>query len=245
MRVARRVLPSTVLLIAALLLGLTGRRAAFGADVPGATAGRIEAAQQFYTRVLGEWVGTAVSRLNDAQPVTGYFHLAISRVDDHTFREEYTFYRVHPRTGALERSGTQSILSSIDSRAVIHQACRGKGTILIDLRPKNQSFEASGEAHFTLPDHLESAASGTITVEGMPLNLGKHGQLRKATAAWSLEGGELVGQTRVETKFRAWLFAKRFRFETQLRARRGADVQAVAGRAPAVSRRDDKPMVRG
>jgi hypothetical protein len=176
-------------------------------------------------------VGTAVSRLNDDEPATNYFHLVIARIDENTFREEYTFYRIHPKTGMLERSGTQSVLSTIDSSAAIRQTCRGSGTILIDLKEKNERFEASGQAHFTGPDHLEAEAKGKIAVDGMPLNLGKNGKLRKATAAWSLEEDRLIGQTRVETSFSVFLFAKHFLIETQLRAHRGADLQTVTGRA--------------
>jgi hypothetical protein len=193
----------------------------------------LTAAQQFYTRVLGDWVGTAVSRLDGAEPATTYFHLLITRVDENTFREEYTFYRIHPKTGVLERSGTQSVLSTIDSSAVIHQTCRGSGTVLIDLQDKNESFEASGQAHFTGPGHLEAEVKGKIAVDGMPLNLGKNGKLRKATATWSLEDDQLIGQTHIETSFRVFLFAKRFLIETQLRAQRGANLQTVTGRAPA------------
>jgi hypothetical protein len=232
MRVSRRPTLFAALCVAPLLLlRPAGRRAAFCAGLPGDATAPLAAAQQFYTRVLGDWVGTAISRLNGDEPATAYFHLVIARVEENTFREEYTFYRIHPKSGALERSGTQSVLSTIDSSAVIHQTCRGSGTVLIDLKEKNESFEASGQAHFTGPDHLEAEVKGKIAVDGMPLNLGKNGKLRKATAAWSLEDDQLIGRTRVETSFRVFLFAKRFLIETQLRAQRGADLQTVTGRA--------------
>jgi hypothetical protein len=233
MKVFRHTFLLAVLLAAPILLGLAGRRAGFSSPLAEAPTARLTAAQQFYTRVLGHWVGTTVSRLDTAEPVTGYFHLLITRVDENTFREEYTFYRIHPTTGVLERSGTQSDLTTIASDGVIHRTSRGSGTVLIDLKPKNQSFEASGEAHFTGADHLEAEAKGKIAVDGMPLNLGKNGKIPKATASWSLEKEKLIGQSHVEMKFRVLFFAKRYRIETQLRAQRGANVQIVAGRAPA------------
>jgi hypothetical protein len=233
MKVSRHTSLFAVLLAAAILLGLAGRRAVFSSALaPDATA-RLTAAQQFYTRVLGHWVGTTVSRLDTAEPVTGYFHLLITRVDENTFREEYTFYRIHPKTGVLERSGTQSDLSTIASDGVIHRTSRGSGTVLIDFKPKNQSFEASGEAHFTGADRLEEAATGKIAVDGMPLGLGKRGKIQKATATWSLADDKLIGQTHREMRFRVLFFGKRYRIETELRAQRGANVQIVAGRAPA------------
>jgi hypothetical protein len=232
MKVFRRTALFAMLLAAPILLGLAGRRIVFSSALaPDATA-RLTAAQQFYTHVLGHWVGTTVSRLDTAEPVTGYFHLLITRVDENTFREEYTFYRRHPKTGVLERSGTQSDLSTIASDGIIHRTSQGSGTVLIDFKPKNQSFQASGEAHFTGAGHLEVEAKGKIAVDGMPLGLGKNGKL-KATASWSLADDKLISQTHVETSFRVLFFGKRYRIETQLSAQRGANVQIVAGRAPA------------
>jgi hypothetical protein len=220
------------LLAAAILFCLAGSPAVGASGLADGPTARLMDAQRFYTRVLGHWVGTTVSRLDRTEPQTGYFHLLITRVDENTFREEYTFYRTHPKTGVLERSGTQSDLSTIDSNGIIHRSCRGSGTVLIDLKPKNQSFDASGKAHFIGSDHLAAEVKGKIAVDGLPLNLGKKGKLRKATATWSLEADKLIGQTRIEMSFRVLLFTKRYRVETQLHAQRGANVQIVAGRAP-------------
>jgi hypothetical protein len=235
MTVCRRASLFLTLLATLIVLCLNGRRVAFCSEIVADPTARLTAAQQFYTRVLGHWVGTTVSRLDTAEPVTGYFHLLITRVDENTFREEYTFYRIHPKTGVLERSGTQSDLSTIASDGVIHRTSRGSGTVLIDFKPKNQSFEASGEAHFTGADRLEAAATGKIAVDGMPLGLGKRGKIQKATATWSLADDKLIGQTHLEMMFRVLFFGKRYRIETQLRAQRGASVQIVAGQAPTSS----------
>jgi hypothetical protein len=233
MKVVHRSTLFGALSIAPLLLCLAGSGTAFSPGTAGEGAAPPSCAHQFYTRVLGDWVGTTACRVNDAEPALGYFHVLISRVDENTFREEYTFYRLHPKTGALERSGTQSLLCTIENSGTIHEVCRGSGSILIDFEPKNQCFEASGEAQFSGPDHLEAELKGKIAVAGMPMNLGKNGKLRKATATWSLQDERLIGQLHVETSFHALLVTKRYRFETQFRAQRGVDVQSVAGRAPA------------
>jgi hypothetical protein len=230
--VLRAFFVSTLLVGPSLLCRVPTRTPCFAAvatDMPNP----ITDAHQFYVRVLGDWVGTAVSRLGGAEPTMAYFHLVFSRLDANTFREEFTFYRIHPQTGVLAPSGTQSVLSAIGADAVIRQSCRGSGTVLIDMQPKNESFEARGEARMTGPELLQAEAEGRIAVDGMPLNLGKNGKLRKATASWSLQDDKLTGVSRVETSFRGLILVKRFRMETQLRAERGSDVRAVAGRAPA------------
>jgi hypothetical protein len=233
MKVFHRILLFAALLAPPLLLGLTGKHAGHCSGAPGDATVGIAAAQQFYTRALGDWVGSTVTRVNSTEPATGYFHLVVTRVDANTFREEYTFYRLVPKTDVMEPSGTQSYLTTIESSGVIHRTYRGSGTILIDFKPKKQSFDASGEVRFTSPNHLEAAAKGKITVDGMPLGLGKNGKLQKATSTFSLEDDKLIGEMHFEASFRVLLFSKRYRIETQLRGQRGANVQIVAGRVPA------------
>jgi hypothetical protein len=238
MKVSRRPSLVAALLAAPLLLCLAVSRGAFCSGLAEASASPPTAAQQFYTRVLGDWVGTTVTRLDGARPVTGYFHLIITRVDENTIREEYTFYRVPPKTagtpqaGGLETSGTESDLSTMESDGTIHRTVQGSGTILIDFKPKKQSFEASGAAHLTSPDRLEAAVKGKIAVDGMPLGLGKHGKLQKATATWSLEEGKLIGQTQFEASFHVLFLARRYRVQIQLRGERGNNFQTLAGRGP-------------
>jgi hypothetical protein len=233
MGVVARAFFVVTLLTAPPLLCLVPTRTTCCAAAPADTPSPTTEAHQFYLRVLGEWVGTAVSRLSGAEPTLAYFHLVVSRMDANTFREEYTFYRIHPQTGVLAPSGTQSVLSAIGADAVIRQTCRGSGTVLIDMEPKKESFEATGEARMTSPELLQAEAQGKIAVDGLPLNLGKNGKLRKATASWSLQDDKLSGETLVETSFRSFLLVKRFRMETQLRAERGSDVRTLAGRMPA------------
>lgn len=229
MKVFRR----NFLVAALLLVGLAGRRAVCGFAPAGDATVQVTVAQQFYTRILGDWVGTTVSRVNEETPVPGYFHLVITPVDANTFREEYLFYRVLPDTGALERSGTQTFLTTIASNGTIQRTYRGSGTILIDGKLKKQSFEASGAVRSTGPDHLEAEGQGKIAVAGMPLNAGKKGKLRKATASLSLEGVKLIGETRFEASFRVLFVSKRYQIEIKLRGQRGDNVQTIAGRAPA------------
>ena len=229
MKVFRRI----SLFAALLLLGLAGSRAVCDFGPAQSATAQVKVAQQFYTRILGDWVGTTVSRVNEDPPVTGYFHLVITRVDANTFREEYLFYRVLPGTGALERSGTHTYLTTIASNGTIQRTYRGSGTIIIDGKPKKQSFEARGAVHSAGPDHLEAEGQGKIAVEGMPLNAGKKGKLRRATTTLSQKGGKLIGQTRLEASFRVLFVSKRYRIESRLRGQRGKKVQTIASRAPA------------
>jgi hypothetical protein len=233
MKAHRRPSLLPALLAAPLLLGLAGGWPIFCAGAPPVATAPSPAAQQFYGQILGDWVGTQVCRVNGAEPTTSYFHLVITRAAENTFQEAYTFYRIDRKTGALGRSGTQSLVSTIQSNGVIRQSCRGSGTVLIDYKPKDQSFEVKGEAWFTARGRLESELTGKIAIKGMPLNLGKNGKVRKATTAWSLEEDALTGEMRVETAFRALLITRRYGFDIQFRAQRGNDVQVVASRVPA------------
>src|SRR5438094_803464 len=122
----------TVLSVTPILLCLPCRATVFCSGLTGESTSPLAVAQQFYGRLVGHWVGATLSRIGGTEPVSGYFHLVVTRMDENTFREENIFYRVAPKSAALERSGTQSDLSTIESNGVIHRRCRGSGTVLID-----------------------------------------------------------------------------------------------------------------
>src|SRR5579884_2557219 len=105
MKVDRCTSRCAALLAAPLMLCLAGPQAACSAEPAFDATAHLTAAQQFYTQVLGHWVGTMVTRVNGKEPVTGYFHLIVTRVDANTFREEYIFYRVHPQTAGTREAG--------------------------------------------------------------------------------------------------------------------------------------------
>jgi hypothetical protein len=114
----------------------------------------------------------------------------------------------------------------------VRRTCEGKGTILIDFKPKRQTWNATGMLSSASADRIAITVSGKVTVDGLPLRLGRRGQLRRGTGNWRLEGDRLVGQTRAETVFRALFISKRFHVDTDLSAQRGTDVKALVGRSP-------------
>lgn len=201
-------------------------------------------AEQFYQRILGDWVGTSVSRFDDEEPTTNYFHVKITRSSPRTFREEYVYWRRNPDTGVLEPSGTQTNTATIEPDGTVRCVSSGRGTILIDYKPRKKQWQAKGSGACVAPDQFCAEVSGTVSVEGMPFGLGRKGRIQKGVASWSLRDGHLIGRTEVDSRFRAVVFTKRFRLVTELRAERGSDVHALAARTPAPTAAAHRPLGR-
>lgn len=230
----RRLLWFPTLLLILAPLGAVGQAPRVAADRPPPAHA---AAEGFYARMLGDWVGVSVSRVQGQEPSTSYFHLTVSRSDPRTFREQYTYYRRDPKTGALAPSGTQTNLAVLEANEQIRCTASADGTILVDYKPKKQSWQTTGVGRCDGPDRFQADVSGKISVDGMPLGLGKRGRIRSARATWSISGAALLGRTEVESRFRAFVISKSYRVVSEMRAERGRDIHAFAGRQASDVRR--------
>jgi hypothetical protein len=199
------------------------------------------AVARFYERILGEWVGTSVTRLPGQEPATTYFRLVISRPDAGTFRQEFTFFRRNRKTGVLERSGTQTTRAILAPDGGVRCVAEASGTILIDFKPKKQTWQTSGTGRCDGDACFLADVTGRVSVDGMPLGLGRRGKIRKARATLELQGTTLVGRSEVETRFRVLLFSKKYRVVTETRAERGRDVHSYAAQAAVTGQRSVLP----
>jgi hypothetical protein len=192
--------------------------------------------ERFYERILGDWVGTSVARLQGQEPATTYFHLEITRPNARTFREQFTFFRRNSKTGVLERSGSQTSEAVLEPDGQIRCTASATGTILIDFKPKKQRWQASGAGQCEGTDSFVAQVTGQISVDGMPLGLGKNGRIRKARATWTVKGPSLLGRTEVDSRFRALFLSKSFQLVSELRAERGRDIRAYVARLSGAAR---------
>lgn len=216
----------TCLLVASLLLPTTG-----------AATPSQERVERFYGRILGDWVGESVARVQGQDTATTYFHLSVTRAEPGVFHETFTFYRRDSRTGALQPSGTQTNRATLEASGRVRCEAEATGTILIDFKPKKQTWKTTGAGRCEGDDRFCADVSGRISVEGMPLGVGKRGRIRSARASWTLQGEILRGRTEVESRFRAFLVSKSYRVVTEMRAERGRDVPAFIARARRASGR--------
>jgi hypothetical protein len=203
-----------------------------GAGASGSAPASPATGEQFFATLLGEWVGTAQQRVDDQEPLTRYFHLAVRRRDAQTFVTTIRYYRPNPKTGALEEAGSERGTSSLQPDGTVQRRLEGTGTVLVNYRPKPETHSAAGSARPTAGG-LEGEASGTIKVDGLPFGLGRRGRIEQAREEWSVRGGVLSGRTTIRARFRALFTTRRFKVETTCRGERGSDVAAVAAKRSA------------
>ena len=134
------------------------------------------------------------------------------------------------RTGTLGLM-PEDLRATLESGGRVRCEAEATGTILIDFKPKKQTWKTSGAGRCEGEDRFSADVSGRISVEGTPLGVGKRGRIRSARASWTLQGDTLHGRTEVESRFRALLVSKSYRVVTEMRAQRGRDVPAFVARA--------------
>jgi hypothetical protein len=225
---------------AALLLSAAGNTPAQAPPSPAPAS-----SERFFTALVGEWVGTAEQRVNGQEPLRRFFHLVVRRRDARTFETGFRYYRPNAKTGALEEAGSEQGTSTLDPDGTVQRSMEGKGTVLVDYRPKPESHSATGRARPTAAGGLEGEASGKIDVQGLPFGLGRHGTIESAREEWSVADGALSGRTAIVARFRALFTSRRFKVESTCRAERGADVSGLAARAGTKQTRAPAPSDEG
>lgn len=194
---------------------------------------------QFLAGLVGDWIGTVQQQVDGKPPLVRYFRLSVRRQGAQAFETRFRYYRPNPKTGLLEEAGSEQGTSVLEPDGTVSRRLEGAGSVLVDYRPKPESYTATGRAHLTAEGRLEGEASGTIRVGGMPFGLGEHGKIEKAREEWTLRDGALSGRTVIVARFRALFTTRRFKVETICRAQRGTDVAALVaqdGAAQAPSR---------
>lgn len=232
---ALRAITRSVLIVTVALAGFSIAQAA-----PAAT----NDARSFFSSIVGEWIGTCQQSTNGKQADDKYFHAVVKQVDANTFSSNFDYYRLDKNTGKPISIGTSSVSTTIGPNGVAQNRIQGKGTMMVDSKPKQQQHDFK-EVLSAAPDGLHGQGSGTLSVFGMPLGLGKNGKISKAASAWSLQDGVLTINQNLQAGFRAFVFSKSFSFVACYTARRGADVASVITRPGRVSSRPFSPAPAG
>jgi len=193
-------------------------------------------ARSFFSSIVGEWIGTCHQSTNGIQADDKYFHAVVRRADANTFVSSFDYYRADNNTGRPIAIGTSSVSTSIGPNGIAQNRIQGKGTMLVDQKPKQQEHDFK-EVLSVAPDGLHGQGSGTLSVFGMPFGLGRNGKIQNATSRWALHDGVLTINQAILAGFRALFFTKNFNVVATYTARRGTNVANLITRPSRVSSR--------
>ena len=221
--------------IAAGVLGLTIiTTAAVRAQSPSSPA-------DFFKSIVGDWIGTCEQSTNGEKAENKYFHVTIKQVNPSTFDSKFEYYRLDTKTNKPLIIGTSAVTTTVAADGTVKNKITGKGTILVENKPKNQQHELIEVLTSAAGSGIKGAGTGKISVSGLPFGVGKNGKVQNGTSTWTLNNGVLSINQNIKATFRALFVNKSFNVAARYTAYRGTDVaglmskQARAGSTPAAS----------
>lgn len=193
-------------------------------------ASRQAGTSEFYRNIAGDWVGTCEQTTDGKQAETKYFSARVRELSPSSFESRFEYFRLDKASGKTVRAGDATVATSIGADGVATSRVVGKGTILVDLKPKPQQHDFIDSQVCHSPGLLQGTTTGTIKVSNMPLGLGKNGKIKSGTSSWKLSGQTLCIDQKIVVGFNVLLFTKKFTVDAHYTARRGTDLASLMSR---------------
>lgn len=191
-------------------------------------------AKSFFNKMVGEWVGTCRQTTDGKSADNKYFHVLVKQISPNTYTSNFDYYRVDSKTKKLLKIGSSDVTTTIGADGVARNKISGKGTMLVDFKPKQQTHQLQ-EVLSSSSDGLKGQGSGTLSVSGMPLGLGKGGKIQSATSTWSLNNDTLTIHQTIKAGFRALFISKTYDVVATYVAKRGTDIASIVSKQAQVS----------
>ena len=190
---------------------------------------------EFYRSIVGDWVGTCEQSTDGVKADNKYFHASVKQLSPSEFVTHFEYFKVDKATGKSVQIGESQVRTVVAPNGAATSVITGKGTVLVNNKPKPQEHELTETQTCTAVGSLEGAGTGKVKVGNMPLGLGKNGKVRESKTAWSLSNGVLAIDQKLHVAFSALIFSKSFTLEAHYTARRGTDVAGLMAHRVQVS----------
>ncbi|HOM72499.1 MAG TPA: hypothetical protein PLP86_09655, partial [Armatimonadota bacterium] len=190
-------------------------------------------ARSFFKSIVGSWIGTCEQSTDGEKAENKYFQAVIKQIDGNTFQGEFEYYRLDTKTGSVVPVGQSSFLTTIKPDGTVQNKITGKGTVLVNYKPKDQKHDLSEVLTCIDGSSFQGKGTGTVSVSGMPLGLGKNGKVSDATSNWSLKNGVLSIDQNLKVGFKALFIKKSFKMTAHYTAKRGTNVASIIPKAQA------------
>lgn len=181
----------------------------------------------FFQNIVGEWIGTCEQSTDGEEADDKYFHAFVKQLNDNTFSTKFDYYRIDKETNTPLRIGETTVTTVIGPDGAAKSKITGKGIILVNDKPKNQTHELHETLVSTSNESLQGEGNGKISVSGMPLGLGKNGKVGSSKSDWSLNDGVLNIRQTISASFKALFFKKTFDVAANYTAKRGSNVASL------------------
>jgi len=181
-----------------------------------------------FNSMSGDWIGTVAQSTNGKPADTKYFHLSVQEKDPNTYVTQMEYYRIDKQTGEPVQNGASTLTTQIVSPSEATNTLTGKGDILItpdDRKPETHNLAET--VTLTPSGEMQGTGSGSISVSGMPLGLGKNGKVSGYSSTWSVNNNTLKLSQELQVEFRFLLIKKTFDITANYTATRGTDIMTL------------------
>lgn len=185
---------------------------------------------EFFKSMTGDWIGTCKQSTDGKQADDKYFHASVKQIGPNIYETKFEYYRLNSKTGEMVRAGGSTVTTTISQDGQAKSRITGNGQILVNNSPKNQKHDLMETLSFN-NEGLQGNGTGTLSVSGMPMGLGKNGKVRNDKSIWSINDGILTIRQSLDVSFRAIFFSKSFSVVANYTAKRGTNVACLAGKS--------------
>lgn len=180
---------------------------------------------EFFRSITGEWIGTCKQTTDNNPTDDKYFRAIIKESAPGLFEAHFDCYRADCK-GALQHIGSSNVTTTTSETGTIGRVV-GTGEVLVDRKVRKQEHDLTETMVATAAGVVTARGSGSLKVSGMPLGLGKLGQVREDLSSWSLSNGTLNVHQSMNIVFRALFLSRSFKVDASYTAVRGSDVSSL------------------
>jgi hypothetical protein len=152
--------------------------------VPAFAASDTAAAQSFLHRLQGDWVGTCEQSIDGKKVCDRYFHLSVKREGENVARCKMEYFEAGQDSNGLISVGSSTVTVTMDSDGSCRSKIIGKGTAFVCNKWRNENHNIVESITVNSENELTGKGKGKISVEGLPFDAGKSGDVTSSGSAW-------------------------------------------------------------
>lgn len=180
--------------------------------------------KEFSSRILGDWIGVCDQVVGEKKAPAKCFTLKVSQTGQNTYNSKIVYYQKDTGSNQLVTAGETNIVTTVYQDESAKSVITGKGLAFLDDCFKKETHSITETFKATGPNQLEGTGSGTMSVSGTTMNMGKSGKITKSKTKWSISGDILTIEANINVKFSFLCFGQINMVKTTHKAWRGTDI---------------------
>lgn len=180
--------------------------------------------KEFSSRIVGDWIGICNESVSEKKSPPKCFTLKVSQTGTDSFSSRISYFRKDEQSKKFVACGETTIVTTIAQDKSAKSVITGNGLAFLDKSFKKETHQIVESFKAISPNELEGTGSGTMSVSGIAMNMGKKGKITKTTTTWSVSEDILTIETNMKVKFSFLCFGKSNSIKTTHKAWRGTDM---------------------